>query len=96
MPPLPMRGVDVTPQQQVAAIARLETEVRHLATAVDRMMDKLDAKMDAFESRMDEAQHLLDQGRGAWSTVVGFGAAAAALLTAGAWAFEHLFRGGLR
>lgn len=80
------RGSHVTPEQQIAAIAGMQVEVRHLATSIEGLADDVRGLRD----KLGETQHVIDRGRGAWSTIAVMGAVAATCVTAGTWAFEHL------
>lgn len=76
------RGHQVTPQEQIAAIAGMQVEIRHLVTSIDGLADDV-----------RELKTQLDRGRGAWATLACVGAVTATLISSGAWAFEHLFKG---
>jgi prefoldin subunit 5 len=76
------RGHQVTPQEQIAAIAGMQVEIRHLITSIDSLADDV-----------RELKTQLDRGRGVWATLVCVGAVSATLISAGAWAFEHFFKG---
>lgn len=76
------RGHQVTPQEQIAAIAGMQVEVRHLVASIESLADDV-----------RELKTQLDRGRGAWATLACVGAVTATALTGAAWAFEHLFRG---
>ncbi len=92
MQPAPIRGSRVTPEQQIAAIAGMQVEIRHLGVLIEGLArDVRDLK-----GQLGETQHLVDRGRGAWATVVAFGAVAAALLTAGTWMFDHFSKMGFK
>lgn len=73
------RGHQVTPQEQIAAIAGMQVEVRHLVASIDGLADDV-----------RELKTQLDRGRGAWTTLSCVGAVTATLISTGAWAFEHL------
>lgn len=79
------RGHQVTPQEQIAAIAGMQVEVRHLVTSIEGLADDV---------RTLKTQ--LDRGRGVWATLVCVCAVSGTLLSAGAWTFEHFFKGALR
>jgi hypothetical protein len=81
MPPA-IRGQTVTPQEQIAAIAGMQVEVRHLVASIESLADDV-----------RDLKTQLDRGRGVWATLVCVGAVTAALISAGAWAFEHLLKG---
>lgn len=81
MHPVP-RGHHVTPQEQIAAIAGMQVEVRHLVTSIESLADDV-----------RDLKTQLDRGRGVWATLVCVGAVTATAISAGAWAFEHLIRG---
>jgi hypothetical protein len=78
----PSRGHHVTPQEQIAAIAGMQVEVRHLVASIDSLADDV-----------RELKTQLDRGRGAWATLACVGAVTATVISVGAWAFEHFGRG---
>jgi hypothetical protein len=80
MSPAP-RGHHVTPQEQIAAIAGMQVEVRHLVASIESLADDV-----------RELKTQLDRGRGAWATLACVGAVSATVISAGAWAFEHFGR----
>jgi hypothetical protein len=79
------RGHHVTPQEQIAAIAGMQVEVRHLVASIESLADDV-----------RDLKTQLDRGRGVWATLVCVGAVTAALISAAAWAFEHLLKGAIR
>jgi hypothetical protein len=79
------RGHQVTPQEQIAAIAGMQVEIRHLITSIESLSDDV-----------RELKTQLDRGRGVWATLVCVGAVTATLISAGAWAFEHFMKGVVR
>jgi hypothetical protein len=79
------RGNSVTPEQQIAAIAGMQVEVRHLAHSIEGLANDV----RGLKEQLGETQQLVDRGRGAWSTLVVVGTAAAAVLTAVTWVIEH-------
>lgn len=76
------RGHNVTPQEQIAAIAGMQVEVRHLVTSIESLADDV-----------RELKAQLDRGRGVWATLVCIGAVTATTISAGAWVFEYAIRG---
>jgi len=79
------RGHQVTPQEQIAAIAGMQVEVRHLVTSIESLADDV-----------RELKTQLDRGRGIWATLVCIGAVTATLISSGAWALDHFAKGGFK
>lgn len=76
------KGHQVTPQEQIAAIAGMQVEVRHLVISIE-----------VLSNDVRDLKTQLDRGRGVWATLVCVGAVTATALSAGAWVFEYVIKG---